>query len=230
MVRIALALLALCACDSGGMRHQPDPKYPSAQCSELHVAPRDPAAYVDPDWAQALFVDEREAWKSARCDATRRALRPIGDAHDLEDATVKRECDEASHGDLACRAGCFAERKHDAAVIAWSRALGALRSFTPRRDLEAFMKACPIEPGEDRSRTFLRCAHGPQPLPPKSFRVEVQRRLVYTYEGHSESTRTIGLDYVQISHRDGMREHTITLQECGGSGSRWDVFERPEAR
>ncbi len=209
MVRLALALVApcvLCECDSGGMRHQPDPKYPSAQCSELHVAPRDPAAYVDPAWAQALFADERDAWKSARCDATRRALRPIDDAHDLEDATVKRECDEAAHGDLACRAGCFAERQHDAAIAAWSRAIRALRAFTPRRDLEDFTKA-------------------PRPLLPKTFQIKVERRLVYTYEGHTESTRTTGLDYVSISHRDGMKEHTITLQECGGSGSRWDVFQ-----
>ena len=115
MVRLSLLFVVAC----GPSVSQPE--YPREPCDRLTAASLDPASYVGQDARESLFADDRDAWRSNRCDSVRAALRPIDDASDLEDATLAKECEEAStrvDGFLrsACRAGCWAERRHAAEV------------------------------------------------------------------------------------------------------------------
>jgi hypothetical protein len=210
---LALALLVSCGGDPN------DPKYPTMQCATLHAPPRDLAALVDDDWRESIFADERDAWLSPKCDATRQSLRPLDDRHDLEEATIQKECDEAAH-DRACRAGCFGQRKHDALVAAWARAIKGLRAFAPPLDFVRLEKECKARPGEEGHAAYFRCLG--LPMPPKSFEVRAQHRYVYTHEGNSTSTRSTGLDFVRVTHREGRREREVVVTEC--APSRWDVF------
>ena len=204
--RLALVLLVSCGGDPN------DPKYPTALCSDLHAPPSDPSVLVDEDWREQLFADERDAWRSPKCDETRHALRPLDDKHDLEEATLKKECDAAARGDLACRAGCFAERKHDALVAGWARALRNVRAFAPPIDWAKFESECHGDP--------FRCK-GLPPLP-KRFEVTAQRRWATVYYGSMASSKTIGLDAVKVSLTDNGRTRELTFTEC--RPSRWDAF------
>jgi hypothetical protein len=206
--RLTLLLLACC-----GGADPNDPKYPTSQCADLHAAPRDPSALVDDDWRASIFADERDAWLSPKCDETRHALRALGDGHDLEETTLKKECDEAARGDLACRAGCFAERRHDALVAGWARALRDVRAFAPL-DWMRFEKECHGD--------LFRC-RGLPPLP-KRFEVRAERRWASIHYGNTSSTKTIGLDSLSVSLTGDGRARAVFFTEC--RPSRWDVFYR----
>ncbi len=206
--RLALVLVVSCGGDPN------DPKYPTSQCADLHAAPRDPSALVEDDWRASLFADERDAWLSPKCDETRHGLRALDERHDLEEATLKKECDEAARGDLACRAGCFAERRHDAIVAGWARAMRNVRAFAPPLDWTSFEKECHGDPFRCRGLPSL----------PKRFDISVQRRWATVHYGNMSSSKTIGLDVVTVSLKGDGHAREIFFTEC--RPSRWDVFYR----
>lgn len=229
MVRSVL-FLALAACGASPTQT----KYPRYACEQLAAAPLDPASYVREDPRQSLFADDRDAWKSTRCDAVRAALRPIDDAHDLEDTTLSKECDEAStHVEdgvrSACRAGCWAERRHAAELAAWSRVLKGVAAWDPKRvDLLALERSCatmktPPRTKDALGRALWMCAH--LPLPPKRFEIGYQQRWKTEYDEHGRPIgKPIGFESMDVRLYEARRMREIEYQECSGAGSRWAVF------
>lgn len=203
--------------------------YPKYKCEQLASAPLDPASYVREDPRESLFADDRDTWKSTRCDPVRAALRPIDDAHDLEDATLAKECDEASahassESRSACRAGCWAERRWAAEVAAWSRALKGVAAWDPKRvDALAIERACPMMKTPPKTKDALgralwMCAH--LPLPPKRFEIGYQERW------KSGAPYMLDSMDVRLYEDDGRHMREVEYQECGGAGSRWAVFAK----
>jgi hypothetical protein len=204
-------------------------EYPRQTCEQLAAARLDAASYAREDPRESLFADDRDAWKSSRCDPVRAALRPIDDTHDLEDATLSKECNEASARvdeglRSSCRAGCWAERRHTAELAAWSRALKGVAAWDPKRiDMLALERSCPTMKTPPMTKDALgralwMCAH--LPLPPKRFHIGYQKRY--------RNGQPFGFDTMSVTLYDDEERHMreITYEECGGSGSRWAIFGR----
>jgi len=232
MVRLAvLALFAACGPSTS------QPEYPRETCDRLVAAPLDPASYVRRDPRESLFADDREAWKSNRCDPVRAALRPIDDGSDLEDETLAKECEEASTRAAdervrsACRAGCWAERRWSAELAAWSRALKGVAAWDRKRDeMLELEKSCPTMKAPPKTKDALgralwTCAH--LPLPPKRFEIGYEKRWKNVMDEHGKTTAVpIGFDTtsVVLYEDDGRHMREIKFQQCGGAHSRWAVF------
>ena len=210
----------------------PPPEYPHYKCEQLTAASLDPASYALEDPRESLFADDRDTWKSTRCDPVRKALRPIDDAHDLEDATLAAECAEASTRvddalRSACRAGCWAERRYSAEVAAWSRALKGVAAWDPKRvDVLALERTCagmkaPPSTKDALGRALWTCAH--LPLPPVRFEIGYQKRWERV---DGKPTKPVGLDSMDVRVYEPRRMREVEYQECGGAGSRWAVFYR----
>lgn len=231
MVKRAL-LVALAACGSSGSQ----PEYPKYKCEQLAAARLDAASYVRQDPRESLFADDRDAWKSNRCDPVRASLRPIDDAHDLEDATLSKECDEASARvdaglRSACRAGCWAERRRAAEIAAWSRALKGVAAWDPKRvDMLAIERSCPMmktppKTKDGLGRALWTCAH--LPLPPKRFQIGYEKRWKTHTDEHGKSlAEPIGLESMDVRLYEDEDRHVreVEYRECSGAGSRWAVF------
>jgi hypothetical protein len=231
MVRRIIVASFLAACTGAPA------EYPKYKCEQLVDAPLDPASYVKENPRESLFADDRDAWKSNRCDPVRAALRPIDDAHDLEDETLIKDCDDASaRADeavrLACRAGCWAERRHTAEIAAWSRALkgvAAWNSNAKRTDLLELERSCPAmktppHTKDALGRALWMCAH--LPLPPKRFEIGYQKRWKRDAQGQPTAPFTLDSMDVRIYEDEGRRMREVEYQECSGAGSRWAVFGR----